>query len=45
MTDDIENIRGYKFVMESDLKFVIYLSDARFDENSFAPDYSESSSI
>jgi hypothetical protein len=35
--DDIEEIRGYKFVMESDLKFVIYSCDARFDENSSPP--------
>ena len=30
--DDVEEIRGYKFVLESDHRYIIYSSDARFDE-------------
>lgn len=30
--DEVEEIRGYKFVMEDDLKYIIYSSDVRFDE-------------
>jgi hypothetical protein len=35
--DDIEEIRGYKFVDESDISFIIYSSDARFDETEPLP--------
>jgi hypothetical protein len=31
--DDVEEIRGYKFVSESDISYIIYSTDARFDEN------------
>ena len=31
--DDVEEIRGYKFVTESDISYIIYSTDARFDEN------------
>jgi hypothetical protein len=30
--DETEEIRGYKFIEEADIKMVIYSSDARFDE-------------
>ena len=32
--DDVEEIRGYKFIAEDDIKYVIYSSDATFDESS-----------
>jgi hypothetical protein len=35
--DDVEEIRGYKFVTESDISFIIYSSDARFDETEPTP--------
>ena len=31
--DDVEEIRGYKFISETDISYVIYSSDARFDES------------
>ena len=30
--DDVEEIRGYKFVSESDISYIVYSTDARFDE-------------
>ena len=28
----MEEIRGYKFVSESDISYIVYSTDARFDE-------------
>lgn len=35
--DETEEIRGYKFIQESDIQMVIYSSDVRFDESTPPP--------